>query len=741
MHPTSKLTASSADIPVIVPKSVHSTKSNLSGSKHHLRDDMDDPGGFATNQSRLEAAAHAFATGSYDQSAALLKAALEILPSNAGALERLEILQRLGEAEREAHNTGAARLAFLEAASIARKLDRPDLVVTAAVGLGRKSLGTGQGAADYEVISLLDEALSILGEQDSIARAQLLGRLAPELYWSDQRSRALELGKSAVEMARRVGDPSTLMYVLTRYFWMLWGPENLEQRIAAATEAARMAGDVRDWAALLRAREARASAFLEMGDIHEVDAEILAIENVARTAGPSTGIVERLRTMRALMRGEFSDAERWLVLELEIYRNLGDTTLLQTYTGQLGQLIGERGDAGQLLSSLTGTSSKIPQLPVVRMAVALLHARSGKISEARTEFDYLAVDDFGRIPADWNWIGILALLSEVCVRLKDHDRAPILHRLLSPYIGRSVTLGWGDVYYNAISHYLGMLSVLIGDLDRAQHEFESAMRFNRRMGAGPALLRTELCYAQMLLDRHAGDDNARASGLLETAGQAAAAFGMKGVLAEIEQVRTQPPPKEEASPNNKPASRCTAEGDVWTITWEGKSFRIDRMKGLTVIAYLLARPNQDVHISELAVLMEHGRELSKQETIESSTGDAGPPLDAAAKKAYKARLREAREALEEARRFNDIGLAERLSAELEFLEQELSRAIGLGGRDRRASYPLERMRVRVTNATRAAVSKIQSKDALLGAHLKTSIRTGMVCSYRPDPAVRIEWQI
>ena len=71
-------------------------------------------------------------------------------------------------------------------------------------------------------------------------------------------------------------------------------------------------------------------------------------------------------------------------------------------------------------------------------------------------------------------------------------------------------------------------------------------------------------------------------------------------------------------------------------------------------------------------------------------GDAGVLLDATAKAAYQARLGELRAEVEEAEGFNDPVRAARAREEMEFLVGELARAVGLGGRDRRAASHAER---------------------------------------------------
>jgi hypothetical protein len=115
-------------------------------------------------------------------------------------------------------------------------------------------------------------------------------------------------------------------------------------------------------------------------------------------------------------------------------------------------------------------------------------------------------------------------------------------------------------------------------------------------------------------------------------------------------------------------------------------------------------------------------------------------LDAAAKAAYKARLDELRAEVEEAERGNDPARAAKARAERDFLVAELARAVGLGGRDRRAASHAERARLNVTRAIRSAMANLARADPALGEHLSRTIRTGRYCSYTPDPRVPITWE-
>jgi hypothetical protein len=66
--------------------------------------------------------------------------------------------------------------------------------------------------------------------------------------------------------------------------------------------------------------------------------------------------------------------------------------------------------------------------------------------------------------------------------------------------------------------------------------------------------------------------------------------------------------------------------------------------------------------------------------------------------------------------------------------QELSRAVGLGGRDRRSGSAAERARVNAQRRLSDAIRRIERACPALGAHLDRSVRTGTFCWY--DPTAR-----
>jgi hypothetical protein len=174
--------------------------------------------------------------------------------------------------------------------------------------------------------------------------------------------------------------------------------------------------------------------------------------------------------------------------------------------------------------------------------------------------------------------------------------------------------------------------------------------------------------------------------------------------------------------------RC--EGDYWSMGFGGQMVRLRDLKGLHYLARLLDTPGRELHVLDLV-------------SVERSpdTGDAGPMLDAHAKEAYRRRLADIDEDLEEAQALRDDERAAQARVERDFLARELARAVGMGGRDRRASSDSERARASVTRAIRQAMRRIHEHHPALGDHLARTIRTGTTCSYLPDPRVAAVWTL
>lgn len=111
-------------------------------------------------------------------------------------------------------------------------------------------------------------------------------------------------------------------------------------------------------------------------------------------------------------------------------------------------------------------------------------------------------------------------------------------------------------------------------------------------------------------------------------------------------------------------------------------------------------------------------------------------LDDRAKAAYRNRLAELASDLDDAELNQDTLRAEQARAERDVLIAELSASVGLGGRDRRLGDERERARKAVAARIRDAIGRIERANPALGKHLRTTVQTGLWCTYSPDDSVR-----
>jgi hypothetical protein len=205
-------------------------------------------------------------------------------------------------------------------------------------------------------------------------------------------------------------------------------------------------------------------------------------------------------------------------------------------------------------------------------------------------------------------------------------------------------------------------------------------------------------------------------------------------------------PKQQAE--SKPTGTFQREGEFWTITYGGATFRLKNAKGLHYVAYLLARPGQRIHVHDLIEAVE-GSAANGRTTIDAESedlqivreiGGPRPTIDARARSEYRAKLRDLQADLDEAERMNDLGRTGRLRIEIEMVGLELTGSSGLGGRGRTASSSAERARGSVRKRIRPLVEKIRHQHPSLGRHLAAAISTGYFCAYQPQSDHPISWQ-
>lgn len=287
----------------------------------------------------------------------------------------------------------------------------------------------------------------------------------------------------------------------------------------------------------------------------------------------------------------------------------------------------------------------------------------------------------------------------------------------------------------------GRVALAQGDADRAASASDDAVGIWSEVGAPyeASVARTVLAQAHRALGR---DDRA----LLELRA-ARSTFDRLGASLKAREAAREC--------GEEPATRAAAgtvgegvfrrDGDTRTVGFGDNTVVLKDLKGMRYLTRLLAEPGREFHVLDL-VRSENGASPAQPATAEDGLagpygGDLGPALDEQAVQAYKRRLSEIDEDLDEATRMGDAGRVELATAERDYLVHELSRAYGLGGRHRPTGTNSERARASVTRAVRYALDKISEHHPPLAAHLSHAVHTGTYCSYTPDPRVSTGWNL
>jgi hypothetical protein len=360
----------------------------------------------------------------------------------------------------------------------------------------------------------------------------------------------------------------------------------------------------------------------------------------------------------------------------------------------------------------------------------------------------------------------MALLAELSEGLGDGERAAEVERLLTPFAARNVVSPEG-IFGGPVTRYLALCAAARGDWTSARTHMAAAREAAERLSLGPMLALLDLDEARVLARRDGPGDAEAACRLLARARERSGTLGVPVISDKLERVERMvgvapAPETPEAGPASAPAARPSdtapaaaatlrREGDAWRVEYEGRTRFVKDAKGLRHLALLLDNPGVEFHAVDIVGQTEGttaapGARGSAAgdgdvEARRAGDGDAGALLDPQAKREYRSRLEDLRAEIEEAESFNDPERAARAREEMEFIARELSSAVGLGGRDRKAASNAERARVNVTRAVKGVIRRIAAEDESLGRELDTTVHTGYFCRYEPDPRHPVTWQV
>jgi tetratricopeptide (TPR) repeat protein len=700
-----------------------------------------------------KAAEQATAMCAYEEAAGHYQRALRTLEEwdAHDARRECELLLELGEAQTRAGAAYAVRSkAFHRAAARARALCAPEV-------LARAALGLAAGAALLEAatdahIALLQEALQAVGTHDSPMRARLLGCLALAKYYPDPQLHSAPLSEEAVAIARRVRDPHTLGFVLCDRYAALMGPGHAEERMSLATEILQLGEQLGHREMVMSGRWYRLCDAFLLGHIATVERELAVYTQLADDMRQPflRSRAVAVRAALALLGGGFAEAEQLALGALRLTRHAEDPRVWRGYETQLGVAYWEQGRFGELEGPLKGMVEQSPLIPGMRAVLALFYAEMGRAEEAHAEIEYLSNDHFRALPRDLSWFHYVGLLAYASAIVGDAAHAAKLHALLTPHRRCLIITQAGPVCLGSVSFLLGLLAHAMGRWDAALADLDEALAVHRRIGSPPWIANTNYASAAVLLTRDGPGDRERASALLAEVLRTTEQLGMlrlqRRALALQDHVNNGIGVS--AAPAGSPVpKRANAtfrkEGEYWVVGHKTPAFRLKDRLGLWYLSVLLRDPGREFLAIDLVATVQGGPGGSVSDDVTERVACDGsePYFDEQTRREYAQRLRALRDALQEAQAFNDRERTSRTQAEIDLLTDELQRGVGLGRRVRAAGSPVERARVSVTRAIRAALRGIAANDAALGHYLAATVKTGTFCSYSPDPRAAVAWEL
>jgi class 3 adenylate cyclase len=390
-----------------------------------------------------------------------------------------------------------ARPTLARAAELAERIGRNDLIVAAAVA-GDRGFFSTTALADPQRIGLLTRARELVDPRDLRTSALLTAQLAAELTWARDSDRRYALSDEALDLARRSGDPRTIVGVLGLRSFTVIPAEPLERRIRHGDEMLEAARRTGDDLALFHATFQRIPVALDRGDFAQVAQSLERSGELARRlAQPHlVWLVGMCRTGQVIMRGDLAGAETAARETLADGTTIGRRLeAMAFYSEQIAEIRRLQGRLGELRDRFR----RIARSPQIDPVHAILRTLCELGDEAAGPLlDSVLAEQGGIIPReDLAQRSALDNLAFAACRLGRADLFGPLYEALEP---QGETFGISAVAHHCGHHYLAHLAAARGALQRAMDHFEAAAQVHERCEA-PLLMAESLLDWADLADR------------------------------------------------------------------------------------------------------------------------------------------------------------------------------------------------------------------------------------------------
>jgi len=407
----------------------------------------------------------------FSQAAHWYAQAIRWLPADRSATELGRLELALGRALANDKQGDRAREAFLRSADAARQAGDSVLLIDVALAAD----GPWISGSEFRVLalSLLEEALEHLDEEDVDRRVRALVHMASVLYYVDP-VREGEVVRQAIELASGTSNPGTIATAqVALHRWLTHDTKARMERLALSREACcSIAPDGQTSGLFLQHQREYLSDLLENAMIPEFQSALLEYEGHAKRVGSPPDIYwsNVLRATEATLFGDLASAEqlaRGAALRGYELEQLSDGAfLLQRFIIRYQQ--------ARLAEELPVLRQVSKAQSVFRAGAALAAtalSETGRHEQAnRVVWEALGANGDG-LPRDVFWLAAVALFSGVAARGQDMRIQELLSRLLSPYADHLVVFGVGGAVLGSAHYWLGLLAWAVGDHAEATDHF------------------------------------------------------------------------------------------------------------------------------------------------------------------------------------------------------------------------------------------------------------------------------
>ena len=446
------------------------------------------------------------------------------------ATGRLDLVLRAADAAQRCGSSAVFDRHIARALDLVDQVDAPDALARVL------ALRTDPGlAADDVWLGHFDRAWTQMGSPRSVLAVELLRSQVYATYLSDT-ERSTSLAAEALELAAELDDPSAWSAAYDAMRLVAVRCETPAQLVDIGAKLVEL-GRRGDLDALAKGYDATIFAALLTGDITAIDRNLAAYTAHAdRTRHPHHRVMlSGARTLLATARGELETARFRCNETLTEALTVGNSLGIQVAMAQQAMIAIEADEAA---ADLSIGGDQIDTNPLVRWW------RLGQLLRAcRYRQDTEAADLLGLLLPDvaaldqWRfvWLGELAVLTDAAVLAGDRGRAELLVAELRPHSDRFATLSM-TVNLGSVWRPIAGVSALLGDAERADHEYRRAEEANRRTGALLCLSWGRIEHARLLAQAGRRDE---AATLITMVLDTTERLGLRRLTAEAHTVQTE----------------------------------------------------------------------------------------------------------------------------------------------------------------------------------------------------------